>query len=123
VTGQAFDLDGEAIAAPDDRDHADRQTFGFEHRTLLDVKLGVREHVGALACGVAGALGVESECRQCVAHRHSIAVAAVEELPIERAGDRRGCRGAWSRNARLPRRRIPRPRSRTAAACPRAWRV
>ena len=88
MPGHAFDLDREAVGAVDGGHHAHRQALGLEHRALLDMQLGVGEHVGALPRGVADALGIESERRQCVAHRHSIAVAAVEELPIERAGDR-----------------------------------
>ncbi len=88
MPGHAFDLDDEAVGTVDGGDDADRQSLGFEHGPLLDVEFGVGEDIGALPDGVAGALGVESEGGQCVAHRHAVPVAAVEELPVEGSGHR-----------------------------------
>ncbi len=116
VSGHADDVDGEAVRAVDRRHDADRQAFRFEHRPLLDVQLGVGEHVGALPRGGADARGVEPERRERLAQRRSRARREGRARRGRASRRPRGCRGASSRNGRLPRRRIRRPRSRAAGA-------
>ncbi len=83
-----FDFDGKATRAVDRGHDADRQALGLEHGALLDVEFHVREHVGPPARRAGDAVGIQPECRQRLAHRRARAIVAVEQLHVERAGDR-----------------------------------
>ena len=118
VAGRAAQRDAQAREAVDRRHHADRQAFGLEHRPLLDVQLGVGEHVALLPRDLWNRLRIQAELDAALAP----SVLPFGILRLEHLRDRtfrqpRGCRGAWCRSARLPRRRSRRPRSRTAVSC------
>ena len=88
MAGHAVDLDGVTVRAVDRGDDAGRQALGLEHRALLDVQLGVSEHVFLALCSFADALGVETEAAQRIAHADPAAVDGVQDLRAERARHR-----------------------------------
>ena len=101
--------------AVDRGDHAHRQPCRLQHRPLLDVQLGVGEHVLAAAGGLRNRSRIEPQAssapRACVMPRHrrasrtcGVNVPATARLP----------RSVAFRSARLPRRRSRSPRPRAA---------
>ena len=99
-------------------DHADRQAFRLQHRSLLDVQLDVGEHFLAAARGLRDRVRRRARSRSS-AWRMVMPAASrgVEELRRRTCPRRRGCRAASCRSARPPRRRSRPPRSRAAGAC------
>ncbi len=80
VSGHAVDLDRVAARAVDRGDDADRQILGLEHRPLLDVELGVGEHVLLALRRLADALRVEVETAHRLAHADALAIDRLEHF-------------------------------------------
>src|SRR5437762_1244521 len=67
---------------------ASRQSLVQQHRTLLDVRLDVRDDVLPAPVDVLPAIGITAECDQRLPHRHARVVGLVEPRGLEAAGHR-----------------------------------
>ena len=88
VAGLALQRDAQAREAVDGGDDADWQAFGFKHRSLLDVQLGIGHYRALFARHGADAGGVKAEGEQRLFDADSGSVGGFQHCRIERAGDR-----------------------------------
>ena len=105
---------------PGDAGHdAQRQPPLLEHRSLLDVELGVADQRARLArAAPSSAAGVAAEAADGVLERHAVVVEPRERGPVEAAGEHGAARGRPCRSGSPPRPRTPPPRARTEAGAP-----
>src|SRR3954463_2898266 len=96
MPGGATQASAQAREAVDRSDHADRQSLGFQHRSLLDVHLYIGEQAALRATELQAALRIETELAERLAHRSSGRVARLERPGIEPAGE---CAAAEHRRA------------------------
>ena len=79
---------GNAAAAVDRGDDAERQVFLQQHRSLLDVHLEIAGEILAAARERRDRAGVEAGLRNGVGERNAVFVAPLQQRAIERARDR-----------------------------------
>ena len=100
MAGHAVNLDHETAETIDRGDHADRETFGFQHRALFDVKLHVGRYFVSTPRRLHDVCRVQAELPDGFTHTDAIAVGFVQRCDIERSGDgtaaQQRCRKAYA---------------------------
>ena len=87
MAGHAAHRGREAAETVDRGDHAHRDALGFQHRSLLDVQLGIGMQLLAAARGGIEPGRVEPEGGHRLLHRHAVAIAHAEQRVIESPRD------------------------------------